>query len=195
MNQNHLETNIYVALKIIIIIAGLNWGLMAIDNKYNIFELFASLFMDHYKENVLKIIYIIITLSTLYVMFHKKTYYPLLESKVILNNKLLSKSKKKDFQLEIVIDAKNGEKVIYWASYKRNNNKNSNKNLAFLNKEYGTYDNSGISLVDKNGRAKIYVKCPTDYYTKFKKILPKYVHYRIIYSGKLGKIKTINLTC
>jgi len=191
MNLNHLETNIYVTLKIIVIIAALNWGLIAIDNKYNIFDLFASLFVDHYKESILKIIYIIIALSTLYVMFHKKTYYPLLESKVILNKKLLSKSKKKDFELEIVIDAKNGEKVIYWASYK----KKSNKSIALLDKSYGTYDNSGISLVDKNGRAKIYVKCPTDYYTKFKKILPKYVHYRIIYSGKLGKVNTINLTC
>ena len=189
--NNKLETNIYATLKIIIIITALNCGLIAIDNKYNIFELFASLFMDHYKENFLKVVYIIITLSTLYVMFHKKTYYPLLESKVVLNNKLLSKSKKKDFELEIVIDAKNGEKVIYWASYK----KKSNKDIAFLSKSYGTYDNSGISLVDKNGKAKIYVKCPTDYYAKFKKILPKHVHYRIIYGGKLGKVKTINLTC
>jgi uncharacterized membrane protein YuzA (DUF378 family) len=194
MNINNFEfnANIYFILKIIVIIGALNWGLVAIDKKFNAIELFSSLFGKYYGYIVEKIIYIIITLATIYVMLQRKTYLPFLDATVVPVNRFLSESKQKDFELEIVIDAKDGEKVIYWASNKKEiNDKTINK----WDKAYDNYDNSGISLVDANGKAKIYVKCPQEYYVKFGKVIPKHVHYRIITKGILGEVKTINLSC
>ena len=192
MNNFELNAYIYFILKIIVIIGALNWGLIAIDKKFNIFELFASLFGKNYSELIEKTIYIIITLSTVYIMLQRKTYLPFLDATVVPISRFLSESKQKDFELEIVIDAKDGEKVIYWASNKKESTNNGIKNW---NKAYDNYDNSGISLVDKDGKAKIYVKCPQEYYVKFGKIIPKHVHYRIVTKGILGEIKTINLSC
>jgi hypothetical protein len=41
-------------------------------------------------------------------------------------------------------------------------------------KGYGNYENSGISNVDKDGKAKLYVKCPQQYYVRFNQISIKY---------------------
>lgn len=192
MNNFELNAHIYFALKIIVIIGSLNWGLIAIDKKFNIFELFASLFGVNYSEFIEKTIYIIITLSTIYIMLQRKTYLPFLDATVVPISRFLSESKQKDFELEIVIDAKDGEKVIYWASNKK---EPTNKDINNWDKAYDNYDNSGISLVNKEGKAKIYVKCPQEYYVKFGKIIPKHVHYRIVTKGILGEVKTINLSC
>jgi len=191
MNKFEVEAHLYFILKIIVIIGALNWGLIALDKKYNMVELFSSLF-GNYKEYVEKFIYIIITLSAVYVMLQRKTYLPFLDASIVPVSRFLSESKQKDFELEIVLDAKGGEKVIYWASNKKDP---KDKSLNYWNKAYGNYDNSGISLVDKNGKAKIYVKCPQQYYVKFGKVIPKHVHYRIVTAGKLGEVKTLNLSC
>ena len=125
-------------------------------------------------------------------MLQRKTYLPFLDATIVPANKFLSESRQKDFELEIVIDAKDGEKVIYWASNKKETN---NKIINKWDKAYDSYDNSGVSLVDTNGKAKLYVKCPQEYYVKFGKVIPKHVHYRIVTNGILGEVKTIDLSC
>jgi hypothetical protein len=92
-----------------------------------------------------------------------------------------------------VIDAKGGEKVLYWAADKKSNE--DTPDTTTPNEAYNDYDNSGISIVDKEGKAKLYVKCPKKYFVMYNKILPQHLHYRVITKGILGPIKTINLSC
>lgn len=125
-------------------------------------------------------------------MIQRKTYLPFLDASFVPINKYLSESKKKDIEFEVIINAKGGDKVIYWAANKGNKD---DKTIKHYLKAYGEYENSGISLVGKDGNAKLYVKCPQKYYVQFKKIIPKHIHYRVIYKDKMGSVKTINLNC
>jgi len=186
------EANIYFTLKIITIFGALIWGLIAIDKKYNIIEMISP------NQTVEKIIYIIIFLSTVYVMFQRKTYLPFLDVAVVPLVKLLPESKQKNFELEIIIKAGEGQKVIYWASNKkeeRDEQKNGSENVSDWQKAYGDFENSGVSIIEKDGTAKLYIKCPQKYYVKYGKIIPKHVHYRVVNNGIIGEVKTFNLEC
>jgi uncharacterized membrane protein YuzA (DUF378 family) len=192
MENFEIEAYIYLVLKVITIIGALNWGLLAIDKNYNIFQLISKLSGPENEEITEKILYIVITLSAVYIMLQRKTYLPFLDVTVVPVNKFLIETKQKDFELEITVNAGKGEKIIYWASNKKDP---KNKEMNDYIKAYGDYENSGISLIDINGKAKIYIKCPQEYLVKFNKIIPKHVHYRVVSKGKLGPVKTINLKC
>ena len=192
MDNFDLNAKIYIILKIIVIIGAINWGLVALDPKFNLFELISYAFPEDYREFTKRLIFIIIALSTIYIMLQRKTYLPFLDVSIAPISKFIKESKQKDVELEIVIDAKRGEKVIYWASNKKDP---EDKSINDYLKAYGDYDNSGISNVDKEGKAKLYIKCPQEYYVKYNKILPKHLHYRILSKGKLGEVKTVNLSC
>jgi len=180
------EANIYLILKIIVIFGALNWGLIAINKKYNIIEIIS------FNQYIEKSIYIIIFLATIYVMCQRKTYLPFLDVAVVPLVKLLPESKQKNFELEIVIKAGKGQKVIYWAS---NKEITKNNELSDWQKAYGEYENSGVSIIEKDGTAKLYVKCPQKYYVMYGKIIPKHIHYRVVDNGIIGEVKTINLEC
>lgn len=192
MDNFDLNAKIYIILKIIVIIGAINWGLIALDPKFNLFELISFASPEDYRDITKRIIYIIIALSTVYIMLQRKTYLPFLDVSIAPVSRFIKESKQKDVELEIVIDAKGGEKVIYWASNKKDP---EDKSINDYLKAYGDYDNSGISNVDKDGKAKLYIKCPQEYYVKYNKILPKHLHYRILTKGKLGEVKTVNLSC
>lgn len=177
---------IYIILKIIVIIAALSWGLMAIDKKYNIIEMSGSLLPNEYNETFQKTSYIIIGLSALYLLLQKKTYFSYLDVTIKpISEFFLNDTKQKDFQLEIIINAKGSEKVLYWTSNTTNEKEKDNKadKKIFEN-------NNGISIVDKDGKAKLYIR---DSFRKNKN-LPQYLYYRTITNGKLDDIKIINLS-
>ena len=184
------EANIYFVLKIITIIGALQIGLFVISNEYNIIK------MISYNQYVEKSLYIIILISTIYVMFQRKTYLPFLDVAFVPLVKLLPESRQKNFELEIVIKAGEGQKVIYWASNKLDNKiGNKNSELSDWQKAYGDYENSGVSVIEKDGTAKLYIKCPRKYYVMYGKIIPKHVHYRVVKDGIIGEVKTVNLEC
>jgi uncharacterized membrane protein YuzA (DUF378 family) len=187
-----LNVVIYLILKIIVIIGALNWGLFAINKDYNIVEVIGSFFSDNFRDFIVKMIYVIITLSTVYIMLQRKTFLPFLDVTIVPVSKFLNESKQKDFEFEIIINAKGAEKVIYWAATKKTE---SDKYIKDYKKAYGGYENSGISLVNKDGKARLFIKCPQEYYVKYNKILPKHIHYRIVTLGILGPVQTINLSC
>jgi len=182
---------VYIVLKVIVIIGALNWGLIAINPQYDIFELISSI--SHNPDLTKKIIFAVISLSAVYILLQRKTYLPFLDISIAPISKFLKESKQKDFELELVIDAKGGEKVLYWAADKKSNE--DTPDTTTPNEAYNDYDNSGISIVDKEGKAKLYVKCPKKYFVMYNKILPQHLHYRVITKGILGPIKTINLSC
>jgi hypothetical protein len=161
-----------------------------------------SLLPTDYNETFKKITYIIFALSAVYIMLQRKTFLPFLDVTIAPLNRFLKESKQKDFELEVVVNAKGSEKVLYWASNKETITKNKDSNKKDSNKEidnhinsYGNFENSGISVVDKDGKAKLYIKCPKKYYVMYNKILPQHLHYRTITNGKLDEVKTINISC
>ena len=191
MNNFEINAYLYIIIKIIVIIATLNWGLIALNTNFNIITLISNIFPIEYNEIVQKTIQIIFALSAFYIMLQRKTFLPFLDTSVVPINKFLKESKQKKYELEIIIDGEGGEKVIYWAS-KKSNKSDKMKNYKDA---YGNFENSGISIIDKNGKAKLYIKCPQDYYVNNNQIIPKHIHYRIVKDGLLSEVKTINLKC
>jgi len=176
---------IYIVLKIIVIFAALSLGLMAIDKKYNIVEMSGLLLPNEYNETFQKTSYIIIGLSALYLLLQKKTYFSYLDVTIKpISEFFLNDTKQKDFQLEIIINAKGSEKVLYWTSNTKNEKDKNNDNKKIFE------NNNGISIVDKDGKAKLYIR---DSFRKNKN-LPQYLYYRTITNGKLDDIKMINLS-
>ena len=190
-----INAYIYILLKIIVIIGALSWGLMAIDKNYNLVEMMGSLLPTEYNESFQKTTYIVFALSAVYIMLQRKTFLPFLDVTIAPLNRFLKESKQKDFELEVVVNAKGSEKVLYWASNKETNKKNKDDSVDDHTMGYGNFENSGISIVDKDGNAKLYIKCPKKYYVMYNKILPQHLHYRTITKGKLNEVKTINISC
>ena len=198
LNNFEINAYIYILVKIIVIIGSLSWGLMAIDKKYNIVEIIGSQLPIEYNESFQKTIYIIFALSAVYIMLQRKTFLPFLDVTIAPLNRFLKETKQKDFELEVVVNAKGSEKVLYWASNKdtvKDKNNLNKKETDDHTKAYGNFENSGISIVDKDGKAKLYIKCPKKYYVMYNKILPQHLHYRTITNGKLDEVKTINISC
>jgi uncharacterized membrane protein YuzA (DUF378 family) len=192
MENFELKAKIYLASKIIVIFAAFNLSLSAINKNYNLIEILSTSFPYSYQQIIQRIIYFIIFISTVYITFERKTFLPFLDISVAPVNRFLSESKQKDFELEVVINAKGGQKVIYWASNKK---VEKDEKLSDHEEAYGKFENSGISIVDAEGKAKLYVKCPQKYYVMYNKILPQHIHYRIVTDGMLGEVKTVNLNC
>ena len=80
---------IYIILKIIVIIAALSWGLMAIDKNYNLVEMMGSLLPTEYNESFQKTTYIVFALSAVYIMLQRKTFLPFLDVTIAPLNRFL----------------------------------------------------------------------------------------------------------
>jgi uncharacterized membrane protein YuzA (DUF378 family) len=194
------EANIYFILKIIMIFGALQFCLLGLLNIFGYSKKFNLIELISFKNEIIeKGIYIIILLATIYIMLQRKTYLPFLDVAVVPLVKLLPESKQKNFELEIIINAGKGQKVIYWASNKTDVNENGGKNrkeeISDWQKAYGDYENSGVSAIEIDGTAKLYIKCPRKYYVMYGKIIPKHVHYRVVKDGLIGEVKTINIEC
>ena len=87
------------------------------------------------------------------------------------------------------INAEGAVKVMYWAAHADKQQIESTPQQG-----YGEFENIGIAAV-KEGKAIFKLNCPTQYKVG-KKILPKHVHYRLVYeNGVVSDVKTLNLNC
>lgn len=136
-------------------------------------------------------IYLLIGLTTLYVLlFHyRRLYLSFLEETVmppnIFQNKLNKFNDKK-----ILIELNEGKKVIYWLAKPDANN----QIVKNWKEAYDKYDNSGIvDIID--GKAEINYSVPVQYRVgNFNRLLPRHIHYRILYEdGVLSRIHTIKV--
>lgn len=145
-------------------------------------------------DSLVKILYVIIGLSALYIMYKKDSYLPFLGNSVIPPALPEYSPEKKTLNIEVDISDPNAEKVLYWAS-------NSNdKSFDDYKSAYGNFENSGIVKVN-NGKAVLGLSgCPASYKVKKYGIsettLPKHVHYRVLTnSGMASEVLTKNLDC
>jgi hypothetical protein len=90
----------------------------------------------------------------------------------------------------ISIELKEGKKVIYWSAKSDTTNEISKD----WKEAYDKYENSGIVNII-NGKAELTYSTPVQYRVgNFNRLLPRHLHYRILYEdGVLSKIHTINL--
>lgn len=177
---NNIDYKISISL---ILLGGLQ--LLALGFNFNLINFITK----NYKID--RYIYLLIGLMTLYVfLFHyRRLYLSFLEETVMPPN-IFENRINKNNDKKILINLKEGKKVIYWLAKPDKNN----KIIKNWQDAYDNYDNSGIvDIID--GKAELTYSTPVRYRVgKFNNLLPRHLHYRILYNdGVLSRIHTINL--
>lgn len=171
--------------RLFLVIGGLNYVHAFVKNQ-NLFS-----FISH--PTVAKVLTIAIGISALRFAFDRDYFLPFLGHAVIPLNigskpttGILTKVKIRDLPPNV--------RVVYWGAQE------SNKPFDNPEDAYGNYNNSGMTLSDKNGEAFAEIICPAMYsVSKFgflKKNLRKHIHYRYElpkYKGMLSRVYTINV--
>jgi uncharacterized membrane protein YuzA (DUF378 family) len=186
MIQNKLnELRLAFYARIILIIGGLNYLYMGIVSNDGFLSLNLS-------KNVINALYIIIGISALYLFMNRDYYLPFLGETVIPTIVPIDKNNKNIITTTIK-NLPPKSSIIYWAA-------KSNKDISLIEDPYtayADYANSGISIANDNGEAKIEYECPVQYKVgMFKKELDRHIHYRYMnteFPGFLSPVKTLYL--
>lgn len=172
----------------LLIFGGLYLGINALLNK-NYLSIGLQNIAPKKHLLILKIIYVIIGLAAVYQIFltPSRTFLPFLD-KTVMPPSLLLLSEQAGTNLKLKLHADGAIKVMYWAA-----TEDRGKIIKSPQDAYDDFENIGISAV-KDDVAILKLKCPTAYKVK-NKVLPKHLHYRLIYAnGVISDIKTVELT-
>lgn len=142
----------------------------------------------------LRLAAVVALLSSLALFFQRDTYLPFLGRTALPPSVFQTTFSPVDSNVEtdIVVDAPDNSKILYWGAAPEDG---SNKVVSNPMKAYGTYENTGISIV-RRGVAKIRFFCPVKYEVPWGKTLRRHIHYRIIDgSGMIGPVRTVYVVC
>lgn len=142
------------------------------------------------KLEVVSIIASVISVYCFTVLGMNRDYYlPFLDD-TVLPGYLLKPIYPDESDTIRVIKVNPEQKVVFWASNPRSND--GRKVMPW--DAYGDYDNSGVTIADKNGNATLRVRKPSSYYKPGGGKLEPHIHYRTeIANGMFSNIKTLNL--
>jgi uncharacterized membrane protein YuzA (DUF378 family) len=178
MKQIYVNKWIYLIAIVLVIIGGLNWGLVGVLN----FDLVKSIRMPM----VSKIIYMIIAVSAIYLALDRSTYLPFLGDTVYPCGGLVDKIPD-NATVSLTVKVPPNAKVVYWASEKSSGSENPWE-------AYANYENSGVVTADHTGTAVLKIREPTQYQTPIGRKLDKHIHYRhCIVPGMLSPVQTVQL--
>ncbi len=192
MKEKTFGVYLYLVCVILLIIGGLNWGLIGTFN-LNIVQLInKNTFNSPLFENI---VYITVGLSAIYLSTKRNFYLPFL-GETVLPPSLLKDIENKNANIVMSVDAPNADMVIYWAAESLQEHDTNGSKFAY--DAYDKYTNSGVSKVI-SGKALLKIECPQTYWVKkwgIKKTLPKHLHYRLVYpTGWVSEVKTVELQC
>jgi len=184
---------LYFLCTILLVIGGLNWGLIGTYNMNLVKLLNEKTFNSTVFENT---IYTLVGIAAIYLGTKKHFYLPFLGRTVMAPSVIRPAFSNDKATINLVVDAPNAESVIYWAAEPLNNKENEGKKFAY--DAYDKYNNSGVANVE-NGKALLKIQCPQTYWVRkfgVKKTLPKHLHYRLVYpKGMLSEVYTLNISC
>lgn len=176
----------YLVSIVILLVIGINIGLTGILNRNLLLTLLSKITTN---SSIIRAIYIVIGLVAVYLLFFVDyhTFLPFLD-KTVLPPSVLLLSEQANTNVNVEINGGDAIKVVYWAA-----SPDQGKIIEDPFKAYDKYENIGIAAV-VNGKALLKLKCPTAYKVKKHRVLPKHLHYRLIYeNGVLSEIKTVKL--
>jgi uncharacterized membrane protein YuzA (DUF378 family) len=183
----YTEKKIYMILMFLVLIGGLNLGIVGICN-FNVIE---KLNQITNKFEISKIVYVVIGLSALFLITKRDVYLPFLGDTVYpcdslkehIPNNHTEKTKVKVPPYAV---------VVYWAAEPETETMVHESNPLVA---YQKYENSGVVKADENGEAILKFRKPQEYTVpnmgiSSKKLKP-HVHYRYCkYPGMLSPVYT-----
>ena len=192
MKDKKVEIYIYLICVILLLIGGLNWGLVGTFNLNIVKTINKHTFNSPIFENI---VYTTVGIAAIYLSSKKSFYLPFL-GKTIIPPSVIKQMDNIGADIKINVDAPNADMVIYWAANPLPINEVDGSKYAM--DAYSKYTNSGVAPVI-SGKAELKVTCPQKYWVNkwgIKKTLPKHVHYRLVYpTGWVSEVKTTKLSC
>ena len=192
MKDKKVEIYIYLICVILLLIGGLNWGIVGTFNLNIVQIINKHTFNSPIFENI---VYTTVGIAAIYLSSRKSFYLPFL-GKTILPTSVIKQMDNINADIKINVDAPNADMVIYWAANPLPINEVDGSKYAM--DAYNKYTNSGVAPVI-SGKAELKVSCPQKYWVNkwgINKTLPKHVHYRLVYpTGWVSEVKTTKLSC
>jgi hypothetical protein len=162
-----------------------------------LFSMYCSilLIMSAHDYNGMRIAAIVALLCALMVGFRRDNYLPFLGEAALPASMLKDASSPANSNVEtdIVVDAPDGSKVVYWGAAPSTKAAVAPSPSA----AYKDYSNAGIAVV-RNGVARVRFFCPVKYQVSWGKTIDHHIHYRVIDKNSpvmLGPVKTMYVNC
>lgn len=179
------HATMHMFLMALVLIGALNWGL-------GLFNINAVESIDSGINNLTKsklpinkVIYGAVALAAIYLMMRRDTWLPFL-GRTVMPMQLLVKGEPAQATKIITVYVKPHQHVVFWAALPKGED-------ADVDTAYGDYSNSGLTVADENGKAKLHVIEGTGYVLPSGTHLKRHVHYRVagLEHGMMGPIRTV----
>jgi uncharacterized membrane protein YuzA (DUF378 family) len=168
MDQRYIQKKLYMLGALLLVIGGLNWGIVALTGG----DLVSSVFGRG--SVVARGIFLLVALAAAFFIFKRDYYLPFLGETHVPCSVLADKTPE-NAETAIGVRVRPGAKVIYWAA------EPANEDLKTLNDYRGAYleyRNAGVATADEDGNATLKVRTPQGYTVPMKGQLPPHIHYR-----------------
>jgi len=182
--MEYIKKKTYAVCLLVLVIAGINWGTVAIFNIDAVSSLLG-------KNSIFtRIFFGFVAICAIYVGTSRDSYLPFLGETVLPCSVLQEKVPDKA-DLKVRITAQAGRKVLYWAA----ESLEATNKLSTLNnwkEAYGNFNNAGVAIADEEGSALLHVRRPQAYWVPPGKKLEPHVHYRICANdGMMGPVRSL----
>jgi hypothetical protein len=166
------------------------------------FSMYCSilLIMSAHDYNGMRIAAAAALLCAIVLGFRRDNYLPFLGETVLPASLLKDATSPANSNVEtdIVVDAPDGSKVVYWGAAPAASGSAMKGVVApSPSAAYKDYSNAGIAVV-RNGVARVRFFCPVKYQVSWGKTIDRHIHYRVIdknSSAMLGSVKTMYVNC
>lgn len=174
---------------LLLIIGGINWGIMAWTKGDDLFSL------THVPFSVANVFYYLVAIVAIVAFFQRKTWFPELDN-VMIPPALLTPHAPQGANVTIIVDQLPANTtVVYWSSQEA-----SLAQVQSFKAVFGKFTNSGVTMTDNAGRCSVALVCPTAYNVNSvgtDKPFDKLLHYRYCTDparGIFSKIYTMKIS-
>jgi uncharacterized membrane protein YuzA (DUF378 family) len=184
MDQLYLQKKLYMLGALLLVIGGLNWGIVAVTGG----DLVSSIFGRG--SVIARGIFLVVALAAAFFVFKRDFYLPFLGEAHVPCSVLVDKVPE-GADTSIGVRVRPGAKVVFWAAEPANEDL---KNVNDYRAAYLEYRNAGVATADADGNATLKVRTPQGYTVPMKGQLPPHIHYReCAERGMMKPIVTVTL--
>jgi uncharacterized membrane protein YuzA (DUF378 family) len=184
MDQLYLQKKLYMLGALLLVIGGLNWGIVAVTGG----DLVSSIFGRG--SVIARGIFLVVALAAAFFVFKRDFYLPFLGEAHVPCSVLVDKVPE-GADTSIGVRVRPGAKVVFWAAEPANEDL---MNVNDYRAAYLEYRNAGVATADADGNATLKVRTPQGYTVPMKGQLPPHIHYReCAERGMMKPIVTVTL--
>lgn len=184
MDELYIRKKLYMMAAALLVIGGLNWGVVALTGGDVVSRLFGR------GSVVARAIFFLVALAAVAFAFDRNFYLPFL-GETHIPCSILKDQTPDEANTEVRIRVKPGAKVLFFAAEPANEDL---KKMNDYRAAYLTYKNAGVTTADAEGNATLKVRTPQGYTVPMKGALPPHIHYRVCGTrGFMGPIVTVTI--